>query len=69
MRSLNFILYENSEWKGVGSRLDGFIFFPHEKNLDLSKLEGFADHKLNVIQMMEFFFDKVENREKEKQLE
>ena len=34
---------------------------PNDKILVLSKSEAFADNNLNSIQMMEFFFNRVEN--------
>ena len=34
---------------------------PNDKNVDWSKLKRFADDNLNIAQMMEFSFDRVEN--------
>ena len=34
---------------------------PNNKNLDLSKLEAFADDKLKVIEMAKFVLDTIEN--------
>ena len=34
---------------------------PNDKIFISSKLNTFADNNLNVVQMMQFFFDKVKN--------
>ena len=34
---------------------------PNEKNLDQSKLKGFADDKINWIQKLKFVLERVEN--------
>ena len=40
---------------------------PNDKYLDRTKLKAFAENKLNIVVMMIFFFDRVENTmEKEK---
>ena len=34
---------------------------PNNKNLDMTKLKAFEDHKIDVVQMMISVFDRVEN--------
>ena len=34
---------------------------PNKKFLDVTKLKAFADHKLNVAEMVIFLFDTAEN--------
>ena len=34
---------------------------PNDKSLNLSKLKAYADEKLNILQMIEFVFDRIEN--------
>ena len=34
---------------------------PNDKILDWSKLKAFADDKINVLKMMIFIFDRIEN--------
>ena len=36
-------------------------FLPNNKILDWTKLKSFADNKINVIEKLEFIFNKVEN--------
>ena len=41
-------------WKKIYS-------LPHSTSLDLSKLKAFADDNFKVVQMVHFYFDRVEN--------
>ena len=41
--------------------LYSFNPFPHDKNLDQTKLKAFAEDKLNVTKMIVSMFDRIEN--------
>ena len=41
---------------------DGKVFFKwYDKNVDFSKMKAVADDNSDLVQMMLFFFDSVEN--------
>ena len=48
--------------KNIGEKGNSCINpLPDDKSLLLSKLKAFADKNFNVVQVMQFFYDRVEN--------
>ena len=48
-------------FKVFGPGETGFNPLPNDNILDWSSLKAFADDKLKMVQMLEFFLDRVEN--------
>ena len=64
-KSLKFVVWERVKLTKLVFRLDTYLLYPlpNDKIFDLTKLKAFADDKLNIVKMMIFLYNRVENTE------